>query len=472
LSAADIGAVTAELASALDGGWIQKIHQPRPRAITLEIRTPGRTQTVLMAAEPGTARLHLTAGRLANPPSPPPFCQWLRARLQGAHVDRIEQLQDDRLVRFRLTTKEGPRSLIAALTGKTADVLVVDSDDRVQISLRDGQRAAGTVWRPPSGGTRPEVERTIPPLTPTAECPYPISAWLDERLGTADRVAAEDRERDARLVQIRKAIKKQARRIEALRGDLEQAERYREYARYGELLKAALPTIQKGQREVSLTDYFDPALPVLTLPLDPAKSPQRNLDDYFKKHRRYLTADREIRPRLADAEADLTRLRNERDALERGETVPAPAVPVRPARRAAVEPKPDKRSGPYRRFTSADGLPIFVGRNARENDELTFAFAHSDDLWLHTQGMPGSHVVVRLEKGADPPIETLRDAATLALLYSDLKKSGKGEVLYTRRKHVRRVKGKSPGTVTVTGEKTIFVTLDRARLTRLKGESG
>jgi predicted ribosome quality control (RQC) complex YloA/Tae2 family protein len=127
-----------------------------------------------------------------------------------------------------------------------------------------------------------------------------------------------------------------------------------------------------------------------------------------------------------------------------------------------------KRSGPFRRFTSADGLPIYVGRSANENEELTLKFAHSDDLWLHAQGAPGSHVIVRLEKGANPPPETMKDAATLALLYSDLKKSGKGDVIYTRRKYVKKAKGRPPGTVTVTQEKTIYLQLDRARLERLK----
>ncbi len=112
-----------------------------------------------------------------------------------------------------------------------------------------------------------------------------------------------------------------------------------------------------------------------------------------------------------------------------------------------------------------------MGRNARENEALTFKMARSDDLWLHARGTPGSHVVVRLEKGANPLPETIKDAATLALQYSDLKKSGKGEVIYTKRKWVRKVKGQSPGTVTVTQEKTIFVQLDRARLDRLKASA-
>ena len=119
-----------------------------------------------------------------------------------------------------------------------------------------------------------------------------------------------------------------------------------------------------------------------------------------------------------------------------------------------------------------DGLQILVGRNARENDELTFGVAKSDDLWLHARGTPGSHVVVRLDKGKDAPPGTLHEAASLALLYSDLKKSGKGEVIYTRRKWVRKAKGQAPGAVVVSREQSLLMSLDKTRLASLKKRSG
>ena len=173
----------------------------------------------------------------------------------------------------------------------------------------------------------------------------------------------------------------------------------------------------------------------------------------------------------------LRRLREELLAIEHETWTPPAATPTVPHTRihiAALKQKPSgnaERHGPFRRFVSTDGLPIFVGRNARENDELTFGLAKSDDLWLHARGTPGSHVVVRLGKGAEPPVETLRDAATLALLYSDLKKSAKGEVVYTRRKWVKKAKGQAPGAVTITQEKSLYVSLDKARLDALKTRS-
>jgi predicted ribosome quality control (RQC) complex YloA/Tae2 family protein len=114
---------------------------------------------------------------------------------------------------------------------------------------------------------------------------------------------------------------------------------------------------------------------------------------------------------------------------------------------------------------------VLVGRNSRENEELTFGLARGHDLWLHASGVPGSHVVLRLEKGAEARRESLLDAATLALQYSDLRKSGQGEVLYAYRKHVRKPRAAKPGLVTVTQDKHLYVKLDQKRLKRLK-ESG
>jgi len=314
---------------------------------------------------------------------------------------------------------------------------------------------------------------------------------------------ARARMRLSRLTELRKRIKKASRRLEALQTDLDKAARFRDHARYGELLKTNLGAIHKGQERITVIDYFDPSTPELVIPLDPSKSPKGNLDDYFKKYRKHLSAEREIRPRLEAMTRELTGLRTELTAVERGEWTPvrpeqAPSRGIPPPRHKPSVPRPSSacdrstqrlstgelrrvgltlshqrsaRAGPFRRFESVDGLPIYVGRNARENEALTFKMARSDDLWLHARGTPGSHVVVRLEKGANPLPETIKDAATLALQYSDLKKSGKGEVIYTKRKWVRKVKGQTPGTVTVTQEKTIFVQLDRARLDRLKASA-
>ncbi len=252
------------------------------------------------------------------------------------------------------------------------------------------------------------------------------------------------------------------------------AARFQTYARYGELLKASLASLRKGMDRIVLVDYFDESLPEVTIPLDLTKSPQGNMDDYFRKYRKYVAAERELRPRIEQAHTTIAALRQELAAIDQGTWTPPAVVPGKAAsgrlalvRRAGTQ----QRRGPFRRFTSTDGLQIFVGRNAKENDELTFGLAKSDDLWLHARGTPGSHVVVRLDKGKEPPGETLKDAATLALLYSDLKKSGKGDVVYTRRKWVKKAKGQATGAVLITREQSLHITLDKQRLAALRERS-
>lgn len=483
LTATEIGAVVGEIAPALTGGRIQKIRQPLPRVIALEVRTPGATHTMLLSAHPETARLHLTTRRLENPPTPPPFCQFLRARIQGARIDTIEQLHGDRIVRVGLTARAGPCAIIAELIGRNADVLLLDDSGTILADLNHDRDRIGRPYRLPSSpGRKLDGAAEVPHAAGAAHTVFPVSAEIDARYGRREEELACEEERLTRLADARRHRKRVMRRVEALRADLDKAARYHDYGRYGELIKANLGKIAKGQEQVTVVDYFDERLPQLTILLDPTKGPQGNMDDYFKKHRKYLAAEREVRPRLEAAQKELDRLQAELKALEQDTWRPPhtqdaahPPVSrkasVRGHRLSARSDRPSARSGPFRRFTSSDGLPIYVGRNARENEELTFGLAKSDDLWLHAYGTPGSHVVVRLEKGAHPPPETLKDAATLALLYSDLKKSGKGEVIYTKRKWVKKVKGRPPGTVTVAQEKSIFVTLDKTRLEALKQRS-
>ncbi len=473
LTSSELTPILQELTDALLGGWIQKIHQPTARTLVLDIRVPGQTHRLLISSEPETARLHLTTRTSPNPPSPPPFCQFLRAHVQGARIDDIRQRSNDRLVELQITGKEGARTIVCELTGKTANVLVLDAERRVLRDLLHQRALVGQPYALPAIRAMRQ-EGAVTRFTGVAGSKFPISSEIDAYY--QHREAAQDiaQARETHVRVLKKALKKELRLIEAWRGDLSKANAYRDYARYGELIKANLSSVRNGVDHIEVTDYFDDKLPDISIPLDPMKSAQRNMDEYFRKHRKYLAAKRELIPRIERAEQRVHTFHEELKETEQGTWMPPPRVPSHPVSGALAYPTSDRRPsandrrGPFRRFTSTDGLPIFVGRNARENDELTFGLAKSEDLWLHARGTPGSHVVVRLPKGTDPPSETLRDAATLALLYSDLKKSGKGEVIYTRRKWVKKAKGQAAGAVTVTQERSFHVSLDPVRLAGLK----
>lgn len=472
LTASDVAEVLTEISPLLRGGWIQKIQQPTDRTLVLDVRVPGQTHRLLISCHPDFARLHITTRSSTNPQTPPPFCQFLRAHFQGAKIDDIRQVGNDRIVELQITGREGAHAIVCELTGNKANILVLDAGGRV---LRDLSRHHPTGQAYTSPPQRNSHHETTPSrFAGRVAGKLPVSEAIDAYYCEQEATQTIDRIKQERLRALKKMLKREQRLIEAWRNDLSKATAYRDYARYGELIKANLGAIMKGTDHVEMTDYFDDRLPHITIPLDPMKSPQRNMDDYFRKHRKYLAAERELKPRIERAVHGIERLCQEITYIEQGTWTP-PAMPLAHSNKAttvrAISKGPlatDRRRGPFRRFISTDGLLIFVGRNARENDELTFGLAKSDDLWLHARGTPGSHVVVRLSKGTDPPSETLRDAAMLALLYSDLKKSGKGDVIYTRRKWVKKAKGQAQGAIVVTQDKSLHVSLDKNRLEALK----
>ena len=476
MTAEELRQVIAEIAPALKGGWVQKAYQPHDEAITLEIRSQGKTRRLYLSADPETARLHFLSRKYPNPQTPPPFCRLLRAHLEGTRIEHVRQVGDDRIVRLDMQLEGTPVTLVAELTGRTANVLLLDHDGAVRGQLRKGRFKTGETYATPAAKPRPVgAHGGAPdreggwPSAPTSEA-LPVSAELERRFQERDEARARARQRESIRAAFRKKLKRTGKRVDALESDLAKAERYRTYDRYGELLKSRLGDIPKGAASITVTDYFDPALPELVLPLDPAKSPQGNMEDYFKKYRKFLGAEKEIRPRLLAAQAEAAALRESLAALDRDDAPVASPIETTPRRRrqGPASRKVHEPAKPFRRFSTEAGDQILVGRNSRENEELTFGLARGHDLWLHANGVPGSHVVLRLEKGAEARRESLLDAATLALQYSDLRKSGQGEVLYTYRKHVRKPRGAKPGLVTVTQDKRLYVKLDRKRLARLK----
>lgn len=133
-----------------------------------------------------------------------------------------------------------------------------------------------------------------------------------------------------------------------------------------------------------------------------------------------------------------------------------------------VRKQPREEDTRFRRYTSAEGYPVFVGKDNRSNDELTCRFARGNDVWLHVGGgRPGSHVIVRLPKGKTASLETLLDAATLAIHFSKARGQDRVDVIYTFAKHVRKPRGSPPGAVVPVDPRTLTVRVEPERLQRL-----
>jgi predicted ribosome quality control (RQC) complex YloA/Tae2 family protein len=229
-----------------------------------------------------------------------------------------------------------------------------------------------------------------------------------------------------------------------------------------------------------VTDYFDPALPNVTIPLDPSVELRLQIDRLYARAKRLEAGVAKTREEIDRAEREGAAIRaalsqlsqcQDSDAVD-GLRASLETRRLLPARRAAPPrpriPAPKDPLDALRRFRSADGLEILVGKNDRQNDLLTLRVARGNDLWLHAGGgQGGSHVVVRLPRDQSAPLETLLDAAALAVHFSQARGAARAEVIYTQRKHVSKPRGAPPGRVAVRGEKRLTVDFDRARLDRL-----
>ena len=208
------------------------------------------------------------------------------------------------------------------------------------------------------------------------------------------------------------------------------------------------------------------------VPCDAKLSAREQVERYFQLARRRARRRDEARSRRDSfgeqaerAERCLGAPPAERDwpALEAFER----AANILPPSAAPPKSGAKKQLGGWsgKMFLSRDGLAILVGRARDENLELTFKRARGNDMWLHVRGRPGAHVVVLLQPGKSAPLETLLDAAALAVYYSGGENWGKTEVDYAFKKHVKRIRDSTEASYV--NNKTLIVEPDRERLKRL-----
>jgi predicted ribosome quality control (RQC) complex YloA/Tae2 family protein len=226
----------------------------------------------------------------------------------------------------------------------------------------------------------------------------------------------------------------------------------------GEAILAYAYQIQPGQTEL-VADWV-PGGPPLRVGLNPELSPSDNAQAYFRRYRKAQRTAQEIPAQVRQVEAEQDYLDQLTQDLNMAESRPEiDAVAQALTQAAYLRPKRKPLSGPAARplrFTSPDGFTVWVGKNALQNEQVTFHRATPDDLWLHARGMPGAHVIVQTE-GRPVPERTIEWSAGLAAYYSRGRNDTQVEVDAVPRRQVHRLKGGRPGQVTYRHERTLSV---------------
>jgi len=557
-------AVLEELRQKATGGRVEKIHQPSRDTIILQLRCEKGREKLLIAANPASPRLHLTASNPENPDQPPMFCMLLRKHLSGARLAQVSQLPMERMAEFSFdcTDEMGypvQKKLLVELMGRTCNVYLLDPEGRIidclrRIGLDESSRRAalpGLKYQLPEkiekqdprdfvaedyvnllvapgadllsdrlmdalGGLSPLICREAalfaagdtdarvehlnrsdaaeklelffrehlaypkpyyyasPDGTPKqfAFCPirqYGNCREADSFTALLDNFYIVRDKKDAmrqKSQTVRKTVTNLCQRIRrklAIQEKELTATYDRERLRQlGDIVTANLHRITKGQTILQAEDFYDEEMKTVDIALSPLLSPQQNAAKYYKDYTRMKNAEKELTHQIELGQQELRYLESVLEELNRAETE-AELEEIRQELQDSAYLRPDTgkkrmkqaKSQPMR-FESTDGYPIYVGRNNRQNDELTFKLARKDDLWLHAQKVHGSHVIISCG-GTTPPDDTVTQAAQLAAYYAESAGGQNIPVDVTPVKQVKKTPGSKPGMVIYHTYRTVIV---------------
>jgi predicted ribosome quality control (RQC) complex YloA/Tae2 family protein len=259
-----------------------------------------------------------------------------------------------------------------------------------------------------------------------------------------------------------KESEKAARTIISVEHELAESARAEQYELFGNLIMAHLPSLSKGERSASVENTFSQN-ELVTIPLEPTMTPQKNAERYFEKAKRSKTAKEESRLRLTSLKQRLTSVN---DLLEKSKEI-TDSISLKNfihSYGGAVKElgymteKEQEELPPFKIFMVEGGFTVYAGKNSVNNDLLTFRYAKPNDLWFHARGSSGSHVVLKLGTGEGTPTKkAVEQAASIAAYYSKMKNAKHVPVAMTERKFIHKPKGAPAGTVALDKEKVIFV---------------
>lgn len=430
----------------------------------LLIRFAGQKHRLLVVLGVELTALAWTPSWPETPARPDYETIQLRSHLEGGRVQDIT-LADERRLLMTLTRGDGPRQLSIQLAGREPNLAVFNDEGQLGVALKQHRTAVD-----PGSPTLPSGE---PYSAPSGE------DWL-EAYGChvmAEREALAFDKARIPIARAARAWKKRTQRaLAAVSKDLDRAEGADLDRHKGELIKSALGRIKKGQTSVEVFDYLDPSGANISIALDPALDPVENMQRYFRRYRKYRDATDTILERYEALERRASTLDTLLETLKSAESYEELTQGERTLRSCGWRPTPSQSGSrsksaaaplPFRRFVSAAGSEILVGRGSKHNDALTFKVAKGRDVWLHSRDTAGAHVILRAPAQGPPHQACLLDAATLAAWHSKARGEGVIDVMWTERKHVKKPKGAPAGRVSVSESRNIAVRMDKARVDRL-----
>lgn len=556
--ALSLSVLAKEFANTLIDGKITKIYQPEKDEIVLFVFNK-RTYKLLISANAGVNRIHLTNAAFDNPKTAPTFCMLLRKHITNATITAVAQMPYERVVEFALSVCDElgykrQMRLIFELTGKTSNIILTDENYITLDSIKhlpqdlDSKRiimsgAKYSFFLPqdkippfefaqiaeylantslPLRKNLPEVllgvsQATVNEIlhgldendhgivnnarvldglkrycdnltsprpnvvlrdgTPVDVCPFDYHSVKGDKVFYATLNEAHDsyyylldktqrfRDRAKSVTTIVKnAISRTEKKLAIQRQSVLEAESRKVYKQYGDLILSNLWQITPLNDELTCLNYYDNN--EVTIPLDKSLSPQQNAQVYYKKYRK-LKSSAEHNGKLVEENQKLLdylltiksslKYCNDADDLQQ---IKEELVSLRLIREK--QQKRNKTETPVKPLRyDIDGYAVYVGKNNTQNNYVTFKLGKSDDLWLHTQKIHSSHVLIVNEQGGEIPFNVIEKAAEICAFYSQASGGTKIPVDYTLKANVKKPPKAPPGFVIYPTYQTILVNPNR-----------
>ena len=292
------------------------------------------------------------------------------------------------------------------------------------------------IWRDKKDNGLNLLEKPMKDFPLTFANPLFWESWFVEK---SDK--ERDEEKKKKLEEKRNKILSA---INIVREDIKKhEENLAKFSEFAALLKANLWQFDSSEHKnsVILTDYENNEKEIT---LDPAKTLLQNMERFFANIKKAKNGIENSGKRLETLSEELETLNSINELPEEQQSV-------------FKQKKKQNEHVPYHEFRASDGRVFLVGKEAKDNDELTFKVALPHDLWFHAKDYHGSHVIMRMKKGEEPKQQDILTACALAILYSKAKKGRCGEVWYTARKNVTKHKGMAAGLVNFKNAKVIYM---------------
>lgn len=356
--------------------------------------------------------------------------------------------------------------------GLPASMTVSQLNEGDFASLENALQEITDSFREPCGTATIVIDKNNKPLA-TASFPLHYLTnetiltfpTISEMLGRASSLTGSyqipDKDRFRKLM--KNELNRAENKVQKLRDDIAAADNAEEYRIKADNLMTYQYKFQdRVDAEVTVPNIYSETGESITIRMDQRLSVVENVQAYYKKYDKLKRGKELLEQQLQHCLDDIQYMSSIEASLEsstrlaeindiKAELIASGILREKPKKHAA-----EKQSQPFK-FTAPDGTQILVGKNNYQNDRLTFKTANPGDIWLHTQNIPGSHVILRCD-GNEPAEDTLLLASYLAVHFSKAQGSSKVPVDYTRARFVKKPSGAKPGFVIFTNQTTLYVT--------------